>query len=89
MEEIEETGGFEIIYRENEQEVRMSRKALEAISRYPRFIEGVFEDFVSNEGEEMPTLRQKSNALIAALEKNNITELPRFWFEAIGIKRAA
>ncbi|MBI4089418.1 MAG: class I SAM-dependent methyltransferase [Candidatus Levybacteria bacterium] len=63
--------------------VMLSRKALKAISKYPTFIMGIFEDMI---GQEQVSLRDKSNALIEALRKQKIIAIPRVWSEIIALK---
>lgn len=63
--------------------VELTRSALEAIARYPRFVYGVFADLV---GEEKIPLEQKSQALIAALDELGITAIPRIWHELVARK---
>jgi hypothetical protein len=74
--------GLTIIH-EEVKTVMLSRKALEAISQYPEFVNGVFRDM---ENVENYTLAQKSKALIAALDKENITGLPRLWHQIVARK---
>lgn len=70
-----------------EQEVQLPKKALEAISRYPAFIEGFLKGLKS---QKEYSLKQKSDALITALglalDKLKVDFLPRFWFEVIAQK---
>lgn len=61
----------------------LTREALEHISRYPSFIQGVFEDMKDSTNW---TLKQKSDALLQALEQLRITEIPRIWYEIIAQK---
>jgi hypothetical protein len=74
--------GLSIVH-EAKKSVCLPRSALEAIAHYPRFVWGVFADFV---GEEMVPLEQKSQALIKALDELDIAELPRVWHELIACK---
>jgi len=74
--------GLSIIY-EAKKPVQLFRNALEGISRYPRFIYGVFADM---EGEEKISLQRKSQALIQAMDDLGITELPRVWHELMAQK---
>lgn len=76
------SAGLSIVH-EARKSVCMSRSALEAIARYPRFVLGVFADFV---GEEMVPLEQKSQALIKALDDLGISEIPRVWHELLARK---
>ena len=64
--------------------VNLSKAALEGISRYPRFIEGVFGDMID---QEKYSLQQKSEALISALK--NVELIPRGWYEIIARKPLA
>jgi ubiquinone/menaquinone biosynthesis C-methylase UbiE len=63
--------------------VQISRAALEAIARYPAFIEGAFSDMV---GREQVSLEEKSRALLAAIEALAPSELPRVWHEIVAQK---
>lgn len=74
--------GLSVIH-EAKKSVEMSRGALEAIARYPRFICGVFADLV---GEEKITLEEKSQALIQALDDLGVTVIPRIWHELMARK---
>ncbi len=64
-------------------QVNLPRKALEDISRYPHFIKGVFPHA---KPEDLP---KYSTALIQALEKRGVIELPRFWYRMIAMKPQA
>lgn len=70
-----------IIIHEAKKVVELTHEALIGISRYPRFIEGVFDDMVD---QGRLSLREKSEALIKALE--GIKSMPRGWYEIIAIK---
>lgn len=74
--------GLHVVH-EAKRGVKLSRTALEAIARYPRFIYGVFADFV---GEEKVLLEEKSRALIEALDSLGITEGQRIWHELVARK---
>ncbi len=74
--------GLSLVH-EAKKTVKMPRTALEAIARYPRFIYGVFADFV---GEENIPLEEKSQALIEALDSLGIAEAPRVWHEVMARK---
>ena len=63
--------------------VMISRAALEAICRYPAFVEGVFEDML---GTERFSLEEKSRAMLAAVETLGVDELPRVWHEIVAQK---
>jgi ubiquinone/menaquinone biosynthesis C-methylase UbiE len=69
-----------LIIRDAKRTVIISRTALEAISRYPALIEGVFGDMV---GKEKIPLNEMSQALIEAIDSLAITEIPRVWHEII------
>lgn len=71
--------GLNVIH-EAQKQVMLSKKALEAISRYPTFIKGVFEDMI---GQENIPLENKSEALIQALDERKIAQLPRIWYELV------
>ena len=74
--------GLTVIH-EARRTVQMSRRALETIARYPRFVYGVFADLV---GEDRISLAEKSHALIAALDDLGINEVPRVWHELLALK---
>ncbi len=78
-----EKAGFVIEKREPSRQVSLDRKALEAISLYPAFINGFLKGFFVPENL---TMREKSNALIQALKKLKIKALRRNWFEVIARK---
>jgi len=63
--------------------VNLSKEALKAISVYPAFIRGVFEDM---RGNETVSENDKSYALKQALDDKNIVELPRVWYEIVAQK---
>ncbi len=63
--------------------VRLPRAAMEAIGRYPAFIEGAFGDMV---GTERVSLEEKSRAIQAAIEALGFSELPRVWHEIMAQK---
>lgn len=67
----------------NLREVLLDRKALEAISLYPAFINGFLKGFFV---PETLTMREKSNALIQALKELKIKSLRRNWFELVARK---
>lgn len=69
--------GLSVIH-EAKRVVKISRAALEAIARYPAFVEGVFGDMV---GKEQVSLEEKSRALLAAIEAVGPADLPRVWHE--------
>lgn len=81
--------GFVIWYREDRQPIEFSKKAINAISVYPRFVKGFLEGFVPPTGEEEPDLPTKSRALIQARKLNNLETLPRKCFEVIAQKPLA
>lgn len=72
-----------VIMHEARNVVNLSRSALEAISRYPEFTEGVFRDMKDTLNV---TLEEKSRALISALGQLNITGIKRTWHEIIARK---
>jgi ubiquinone/menaquinone biosynthesis C-methylase UbiE len=74
--------GLSIIY-EAKKSVIMSRNALETIAMYPRFVYGVFADYV---GEQEVTLQEQSKALIQALDELGLADIPRVWHELIAQK---
>jgi|GEM_PF-2523130 len=74
--------GLSVIH-EAKQTVVMSRFALETIAVYPRFVYGVFADFVS---ETEVSLADKSRALIEALDDLGLADVPRVWHELIAQK---
>lgn len=76
------SAGLSVIH-EAKKCVGMSRAALEAIARYPRFICGVFADLVGQEGV---SLEDKSQALIEALHELDVAEIPRIWHELMARK---
>lgn len=78
--EMIESVGLKVIHEDNPV-VHLSQKALAAISKYPKFIEGVFGDMI---GQENFSLEKKSEALIKALE--NVQSIPRGWYEIIAQK---
>ncbi len=73
--------GLTIVY-DKPRPVTLSRKALEAISMYPNFINGA----ITGEATQTIPLEQRSAALIQALEERKIESLPRVWYEIIGKK---
>lgn len=75
-----EAAGLVIIH-EAKKVVHLSKEALAAISKYPKFIEGVFGDMI---GQQNFSLERKSSALIKTLEK--VDFLPRGWYEIIAQK---
>ncbi len=74
--------GLAVIY-EAKRVVRLSRTALDAIARYPAFVEGVFGDMA---GAAQVPLAEKSRALLAAIDALGFVELPRVWHEIIAQK---
>ena len=76
-----ESVGFVLIEEPKRVVVNLTRAALEGISRYPKFIEGVFGDMI-DQGKF--TLERKSKALIDALK--DVEFLPRGWYEIIAQK---
>lgn len=74
--------GLAVIY-EAKRVVMISRAALEAIARYPAFIEGAFSDMV---GTQQVSLEEKSSAILQAVEALGVVALPRVWHEVIAQK---
>lgn len=74
--------GLTVIY-EARRVVRLPRAAMEAIGRYPAFIEGAFSDMI---GTERVSLDEKSRAILAAIEAMGLVELPRVWHEIVAQK---
>lgn len=74
--------GLAVVY-EARRAVMISRAALEAICRYPAFVEGAFEDMT---GTEQFSLEEKSRAMLAALDALGVGELPRVWHEIVAQK---
>jgi len=74
--------GLNIIH-EAQNQVMLSKEALRAISKYPAFVKGVFEDM---KGQEHITVESKSEALIQALDDREIVGLPRIWYELVAQK---
>ena len=72
-----------VIMHEARNVVNLSRSALEAISRYPEFAEGVFRDMKDTLNV---TLEEKSKKLISALDQLNIPGIKRTWHEIIAQK---
>ncbi len=63
--------------------VRLPRAAMEAIGRYPAFIEGAFSDMI---GTERVSLEEKSRAIMAAIDAMGLVEIPRVWHEIVAQK---
>lgn len=74
--------GLTVIY-EARKVVRLPRAAMEAIGRYPAFVEGAFSDMV---GTERVSLEEKSRAILAAIADMGFVELPRVWHEIVAQK---
>lgn len=74
--------GLNVVH-EAQMQVKLSKDALIAISMYPSFVKGVFEDM---KGHEHISVENKSEALIQALEERKITFLLRNWYELIAQK---
>ncbi len=72
-----------VVIHETKRVVRLPRAAIEAIARYPAFIEGAFSDMV---GKERVSLEEKSRAILAAIEALGVPELPRVWHEIMAQK---
>lgn len=80
--EMMQNAGLKIIH-EMQKQVMLSKEALKAISMYPAFIKGVFEDM---KGHENISEEDKSDALKQALDNQNIIALPRVWYEVVAQK---
>lgn len=74
--------GLSVVH-EAKRVVRISRAAMEAICRYPAFIEGVFGDMI---GRERLSLEEKSRALLEAIASLGVVEMPRVWHEILAQK---
>lgn len=74
--------GLKVIH-EDFKTVILSLEALQAISRYPEYVNGIFRDM---ENTQKYSLLEKSKALITVLEKQQVKELPRLWHEIIAKK---
>ena len=70
-----------VVVHQEKNVVTLTQKALEAISRYPKFVDGVFGDMVDQENF---SLKQKSDALIKAL--NGTQSMRRGWYGIIAQK---
>lgn len=76
-----------VIIDERKIPVRLTKEALMAISKYPAFFEGTFDDI---QGEEnIQPVEKKSEALIQAMEELGYPELPKVWYEIIAQKPAS
>ena len=75
--------GFEKILVFRKKYVVMSHDALVAISMYPRFPSGVFENYEPNPGFETPDPKAQSDYLIQSLEERKVTGLQRIWRDYI------
>lgn len=74
--------GLKIEY-EASQDVELTHGALEAISRYPAFVEGVFRDMMD---EAKVSIEEKSAALIAAVDRLGSEVCIRTWHRIIASK---
>lgn len=63
--------------------VRIPRSAMEAIGRYPAFIEGAFSDMI---GTSQVSLAEKSRAIQEAIAAMGLIEIPRVWHEIMAQK---
>ena len=77
--------GLAVIY-EARRVVMLSRAALEAIARYPAFVEGAFSDMV---GTQQVSLEEKSRTILAAIDSLGIVAIPRVWHEIIAQRPAS
>ena len=77
--------GLSVVH-EAKRVIKMSRAAMDAIARYPAFVEGVFGDMV---GRERVTLEAKSRALLEAVEALGSVELSRVWYEIMAQRATA
>ena len=80
--EMIRNAGLEVVH-EATKVVNLTKRALGAIAMYPEFVRGVFEDM---QDQDKFSLQQKSSALRQALTENNVSFLPRIWFEVIARK---
>lgn len=71
--------GFEQIVVYRKKPVRLTQQALVAISMYPRFADGVFENYEPNKGATMPEPEAQSDFLVRSVHERNISELSRTW----------
>ena len=65
--------------------VTLSRKALEGISIYPKFVEGFFRDV---ESQDRIDDDKKTEMLVESLERRGVQQIDRVWHELIGRKAA-
>lgn len=66
--------------------VFLTKEALKAISRYPAFFQGVFDDMP---GQESFSGIEKSNALVQVIEELGTPGFPKTWYEIIAQKPKA
>ena len=71
--------GFEEILVYRRKPVRVTREALVSISMYPRFADGIFENYEPKPGAIMPEPEAQSNFLVQSVYKRNISGLSRIW----------
>jgi ubiquinone/menaquinone biosynthesis C-methylase UbiE len=76
--------GLRVVY-EATRVVRMSQAAMEAIGRYPAFIEGAFCDMI---GTEQVSMEEKSRAIVEAVRALGLDGTPRVWHEIMAQKPA-
>ena len=77
-----ENAGLKVVH-EAKKIVNLTKEALLALSKYPAFFRGAFEDMRGQ--ENVPDI-EKSNALIQALEELGVLVFPRVWYEIIAQK---
>lgn len=81
--------GFQEIVVFRSKPVTMMYDALAAISMYPRFAEGIFENYEPNEGAKIPDSESQSSYLIQSLNERNVVKLGRRWIDILMQKTAA
>ncbi|MBM4437987.1 MAG: class I SAM-dependent methyltransferase [Actinobacteria bacterium] len=74
-----EEAGFAIIH-ERERVVRLSKRALHAISCYPKFIEGMCRDLIVDRDL---SIQELSHYMRSALDRLRFDALPRVWHEVL------
>ena len=75
--------GLEVVH-EAKLLIKMSHRAMEALSKYPAFVEGVFGDMV---GKEQVPLATKSRAMVEAIKILGSAEPSRVIYEVMAQKR--
>ena len=71
--------GFKQIIAYRKKLVIMSQQALIAISMYPRFADGGFENYEPNEEVTMPDPEMQSELLVRSVHERNLSGLSRIW----------